>query len=246
MNLPSPTPRPWYSKRWPVAILSSGPTLIATGVAALKAHIDPETNEVVAGMLIGIVGWSFLVVCLNIAKAHYEDTQDGEKHSPTHIETSLKLLRACVLIHKKRCGCTETDLRITVHAHRNPGKSAYLEQVVNYAGDDRSNRGAGRRMSPRSGIAGRVVRTGEVARVHLPAGMAIEEYRKTLVQEGGFTAEESETVSSGKISSIAIPLRNGSNKVIGCLYADSAVENYFDDDTAELLIVSTLEIATHA
>lgn len=116
--------------------------------------------------------------------------------------------------------CDKTAVSATVHLLVEISPPPYrtraraLLQLVNYVGSESKGTGKGRVITLDQGVIGRCVRTGKRAVVNF---LSLNEYRRRMVAEFGFTDLEARQHSGRGRSYVAEPLLN-ENTIVGVLY----------------------------
>lgn len=136
-------------------------------------------------------------------------------------------------------------LRLTVHV---PDGKGNLVQVMNYVGDQRGRRGAGRTMPENVGIVGQAYRQAKLE----PGLQVLEDHRTTenyddfiaqMVTEYGFTPEAARELSGATMSWLAVAIRHYTGLVEGVLYCDSKQPDFFTESRQEDILHATIGIA---
>lgn len=134
----------------------------------------------------------------------------------------------------------QTGLRLTVHV---PINECQLQQVVDYVGDERGGRTAGRVFAMQSGIAGHVYRVGRP----LAAQRFEEDYERhvrDLLWDWAYVEEDARKLDPATRAWMAVPLVvPPAAKIQGILYLDSRDRDYFTADRQRLVINAATGVA---
>lgn len=219
----------FWSRKWLVELVGSGPPLIAA-VAGAFTLSDP--SGVWSPVLIVASVWLLGASGLKIKQAYDEDKsidRDNEHHG---ITACLHVLHATLEHHGKveysGTDPTAFDLRVTFHRVVEPlDDPKELEQLVDYVGG--RGGGKGRMLNVQSGITGQAVRENNVFMMDRDV-QDVEEYRRILVSDWHYRKSEADKLTADRFSAIAVPITSKSdeNLVLGVVYMDSKMENFFN------------------
>ena len=179
-----------------------------------------------------IHGVMFLLACLGIfiaslAKALVAWQRDDNRESPRDLAGCLHTVNSILI------GTWDEEtpnLRSTVHVPINDGQR--LQQVMEYVGNLRTKRAAGRTFPAQSGVIGIALRRKEYCYGHR-INTNHEDFISELKQHWGYTDDDARGVNPATMSWIAIPLFDEVNPepvVIGVVYFDSTSPTFFDDN----------------
>jgi GAF domain-containing protein len=189
--------------------------------------------------VLGLQGWAlFTGICTALATAFgivgagMEVRTEAGKETVHELEGCLETLLSIL----NPPGHPEYDkgLRATLHVAVERGAS--FLQVVDYVGDDRMPKTAGRRFRSTAGLAGRVLRNGSPYAASRSVANH-ESYVHELVTEWGYTETEARKRDMSAMSWMAVPLAH-SGRLEGLLYLDSTRKAFFDDERRQVLILS--------
>lgn len=208
-------------------------TFVAASVGAYKFFVDQWPR---AGLLVSVSAGS--VCLLAIVRATLAFRIEAKK-------TSLHELQGCLLtIHALLVETDDPDeekragLRLTVHV---PIDAHHLEQVLDYVGDARRGRTAGRRFLMESGIAGMVYRSGD-AFLGKRESDDYEAYIRELVEQWHYGEADARKLDPAAKTWLAIPIQRGSN-IEGILYADACEREFFTEARQDILMRATVGVA---
>lgn len=175
-----------------------------------------------------VVGWlvaisAFGVCTLSILRAIINYRQQARRDSLHELEGCLMTLHAILVEDDNPDRDKQDGLRLTVHVAIDANR---LQQVMDYVGDGRGGKTAGRVFLMQSGIAGRVYRTGESF-----AAERFEEdsegYVRQLVRDWHYVEQDARKLNPATRAWMAVPLVVPGSKNMGILYLDSTSRGYF-------------------
>ncbi len=223
--------RRWYERGWVIDAVSVVPPVVAASVSAwnnLRAF-DPDT-QFLGRILVFSVVWLLIASVLKVLHAYRKDQSEADAHRD--VQAALAVLHAVVA---GQCRFSDQGrLRITILrvVQTEGGRPVEeLEQLVPYVGG--SGRGAGRRFSVRSGIAGRAVREQAAfaaSRQHDDYG----DFLRELVTVWGYTSADARQLTDDRQAWMAVPI-SGSHGVVAVVYLDSDQRHFFTDDVQALI-----------
>lgn len=229
----------FWEKRWFVELAGAGPPVIA-GIAAAFTLSEPSGTWFYV-LLAGAV-WLMVASGLKIRHALEEDRSSVIESEHQGITACLHVLHATI-VHQGKLefpGTNEAnfDLRVTFHRVVEPlDDPQNLEQLVDYIGG--SGRGRGRVLNIQSGITGQAVREANVFVMDRDV-KDLEEYRRILVSDWHFRKSEALLLTVDRFSAIAVPItsKKDSNLVLGVVYLDSKMENFFNRSRLQECVVN--------
>lgn len=232
VGIPRPKKRPWYVKE---TLGSIGGVIVAFG-AGVAAIVREARNEHPSGWLIvalaaGLVA-GLWVAGLKIAQSLHKDASDDKISSPDDLRGCLHVIHGAVAGLKKLSGTPPLEwLRITLH--RVDGDK--LEQTVDYVGSEQ--KGAGREFSIRSGVIGRVARSGEPRTFDRAASQTFEEWASYLVDVLAMTRPQAESTRKDRYAFFGVPIKSpGGKEVRAVVYLDATEPGFFDQETTSLVV----------
>ena len=187
---------------------------------------------------IGLGAWALAAaVCTagatisGIVRAALEVHREARKETVHELEGCLETLLSIL----NPPGDPEYDRGLRATLHRAVDRGEKFLQVIDYVGDDRLPKTAGRKFRSRAGLAGRVLRTGSAysaSRTHANH----EAYVRELVERWGYTEAEARARDMSAMAWMAVPLEHN-ERVEGLLYLDSTRPGFFDDPQREDVIL---------
>lgn len=199
----------------------------------------------------GNSGWGWFVVVLAVVvlivqgfKARATYGQQAQKESVHELQGCLQTLETVLLgpdlepAKRQRAG-----LRLTVHIP--DGNS--LVQAMDYVGDQRTPKGAGRRLPENMGVIGQAYQqaklTGSIE-IHCEyrASEDYDAFLSQMVRDYAFTLEAAQKLHAGTKSWLAVPILNAGT-VEGVVYCDSKLPDFFTDARQEDVLHAMAGIA---
>jgi hypothetical protein len=218
--------RGFLEKKWPVEMVSNGPGVLASGMAAYKAAAEPGLTWLawVAGV---VCVWTLGSSMLKVTLAKRQDAKDDELRNHDGLAAALHVLHAAVA---GQAGLTSEEkddcLRVTFHRVLPPlGESDHIEQIVPYVGG--GGGGAGRKFPIRSGITGKAILQRAVF-VMDRKSESYEDYKKELVSDWHYTDHDVKNITSDRFSAMAVPVKSSKGEeILGVVYLDAKGKNFF-------------------
>jgi hypothetical protein len=172
-----------------------------------------------------------LAAALGITSSLLEVREEARKDSVYELEGCLETLLSIL----NPPGDPEYDrgLRATLHVQDDDGQS--FVQVVDYVGDNRMPKTAGRKFRSSAGLAGRVLKSGE-AYAASRASQNHEDYVRELISDWDYSEEEARARDMSAMSWMAVPL-NENGRIEGLLYLDSTRAGFFDDPGRQARVI---------
>lgn len=231
-------------KHWASRILTSGQfydALIAIfamaggSVASQKLIVDGWR---VAGWLVAVS--AFVVCALSILRAIVAYRYESKKRSLHELEGCLMIIHAVLAEDDRPDGQKEVGLRLTVHVAIDDHR---LQQVLDYVGDERGGRTAGRVFPVQSGIAGLVYRTREAfAAERFEEGY--EGYVRELINDWSYTENDARKLNPATQAWMAVPIiAPATSKILGILYLDSRDRDFFTAMRQQLVVDAASGVA---
>jgi hypothetical protein len=216
-------------------------TFAATGGIVASQKLIVVDGWRVAGWLVAIS--AFGVCALSILRAVVTYRQQAKRESLHELEGCLMTIHA-ILAEDDSPDCQkEAGLRLTVHVAISDHQ---LQQVLDYVGDERGGRSAGRVFPMQSGIAGHVYRMGRP----FAARRSEEDYEgyvRELMRDWHYTKQDARKLNPSTRAWMAVPLlAPPASKILGILYIDSRDRDYFTPTREQLLIAAASGVARFA
>jgi hypothetical protein len=155
--------------------------------------------------------------------AALEVRRDSRKDSVHELEGCLETLLSIL----NPPGDPEYDPGLRATLHVAVDRRQHFMQVVDYVGDDRLPKTAGRKFRSSAGLAGLVLRTG----CAYSASRTVpnhETYVRELIDEWDYTEAEARERDMLAMSWMAVPLEHA-GRLEGLLYLDSTRPDFFED-----------------
>jgi hypothetical protein len=188
----------------------------------------------------GMTTWAIVVAIfascgtlMGVAGAVVAITEEARKESVHELAGCLETLLA--IINPPTAPDYDRGIRATLHRSID-GEEAF-EQVLDYVGDDRAGRTAGRRLPGNAGLIGKVIASREAIAVSRTVANH-EMYIRDLQADWGYTEEEARRRDMSAMAWIAVPLEH-SGRIGGVLFLDSTKPGYFYEPTRQREIVSS-------
>lgn len=214
---------------------------LGIAVAALIGGIisASEKQPWPAAALIVLASVVFLLTALKLFTVWQAKEAQG---GPQRLESSLYALHT--ILTNDVPETKDPKLRITLHIPA--GDSGQLEQVVDYVGNDRAGRTAGRRFPVNAGIIGLAYRQREAA-VETRQSKDTEQYVAELVRDWGYTEEQARQRDMSAMAWMAIPLVSGDDgrRVDGVVYLDAVDPKFFTPVRQNLALCACIGIARY-
>lgn len=226
----------WLNKKWLVEAVGSIPPLVVAGIAAYRFWLQPDTTSL-GYLSAGAVLWLLIASVVKVAHAREQDREASAKRDHDGLKAALLVLQASA---GNVCGLDpqdkEASLRITFHRVVPPLDDAQLiEQIVPYVGG--AGGGEGRKFSIRSGITGLCIRTKQPHTMHRQ-DENLDSYRRALEAEWSYTRADAARLSTGCMSSMAIPVLDDSgHHALGVIYLDAKARSLFTDQAVQSAIL---------
>lgn len=174
-------------------------------------------------------GWSVLlfavpvmVLILSARKFIQGMIKDSSEDHVHALEGALHVTHQLLMV----CDNIASDpkLRITIHAV----SGNCLVQVLDYVGNQRSKRTAGRHTPANCGIIGLALKNKELATGNRMSTV-LQDYHDELVDKWHYTPDAAQKLDGHAMSWLAIPLINNKNTVVAILFADSVDPDFFTE-----------------
>lgn len=134
---------------------------------------------------------------------------------------------------------TDPGIRITIHVPTKKGDE--LIQVLDYIGNQRATKTAGRRFKVQSGIIGLAYREGKVlcaSRVKA----SHEEFVRELVTTWGYSESDARKINPATMSWLAVPLcPAGKTKADAVVYVDSLLPGFLEQSERQALVATACD-----
>ncbi|MGV3519081.1 GAF domain-containing protein [Luteitalea sp.] len=222
------------SQTWDVLIALTALVAGTTGVATLA-----ESGRSGAAWIAG--SCAVLTCVFTITRAVVAWTKQARRESLHELRGCLMTLHA-LLVETDRPGeVVRTGLRLTVHVPSADHRE--LVQVLDYVGDTRGGRTAGRRLPVHCGIAGHVYRTGDAYHAQRQDG-DYEAYVRDLVEQWAYSEPQARRVDPASMSWMAVPLASGA-RIEGILYLDAREPGFFTESRQDLILRAAVGVARY-
>lgn len=240
--------RAFYERKWLVETIAAGPPFIGATYSAYKAlqsngvQVEPNslsvTDNGVDPLILGSVcAWLLVASVIKVLAAKAQDTRDDLAKGHDGIRAALNVVHNTVsLVGKLETAEQRRTLRVTFHRVVPPlGHSEYIEQIVPYVGGNGSE--PGRRFSIRSGITGCAIREKAVI-VMSRQSVQYEDYLNELVKDWSYTEADAKKMTSDRFSAMAVPVAGRGQDMLGVVYLDSSLKNFFAVDEVQQAVVA--------
>ncbi|BCS30820.1 hypothetical protein TBR22_A00200 [Luteitalea sp. TBR-22] len=222
------------SQTWDILIACTALLAGTTGVAGLAAAGRTQAAWLAATC-------ALLSCALTITRAGVAWTRDARRESIHELRGCLMTLHA-LLVESDRAGEeARVGLRLTVHVPTADHRE--LVQVLDYVGDGRGGRTAGRRLPVHCGIAGHVYRTGDAYHARREDA-DYEAYVRDLVEQWAYSEPQARKVDAASMSWMAVPLGAG-RRLEGILYLDSRDPGFFNEARQDLILRAAVGVARY-
>lgn len=239
MLLPRPKPK-WKRLLETPEVYKSADTIITAlvgssiGVGLRNAGLEP----------LALLTWLGTAVAtgLKIIGGVVSITKAAQRENVDELEGCLETLVS--MVNPPDSEEYDPGFRATLHVSVNHG--AEFVQVVDYVGDDRAGKTAGRKFRATAGLAGWVLSDGEAyaASRDFPNH---ERYVQELVSYWGYSESEARARDMSAMSWMAVPLADSAGVIGGVLFVDSTRLHFFNDPGRQrLLVTSAVGIAKFA
>jgi len=247
-RMPIPAPESGWDKfRKTTAgfdLASAGVTAGGLVIAAVRFYASSDT-----------VGWGhFTLVLAGLAlviqgfKARATYLEQSRRDSTHELQGCLNTLETVLLgpdlEPTKRA---LAGLRLTIYV---PGKPGFLNQAMEYVGDQRATEKTENRSLPENmGVTGQAYQRARLdptnsLEIHsgYRTGNDHDAFKKQMVDDYAFTPEAAAKLNPATASWVAVPIANGT-RVQGVLYCDSKRADFFDPDRKEDILHAMVGIA---
>ncbi len=206
------------------------------------AQADASAGFITAGAI--ATGWLAIATVVQVVRAAKLDKEAIANNSPLDLTGCLMTMHRAVLASKALPAGTSEEravLRMTIH-RLIPDRQ--VEQIVEYVGGPGD--GAGRTFSARGGVVGKAIASCEPVLMHRPADTGYDTYLRELRRDWHMTEEETKGLRHDRFSMMAVPLFGEEGRAaIGVTYLDSAMVEFFDEKTVEMVLASCAGLATY-
>jgi hypothetical protein len=236
--MPIPVPGHWFRRL--AAASQVYDALIA--LAALGAGAAGVFRLVADGYvgLAWLVGGCALAVCaLSVVRAILSYRTQAARESLHELQGCLMTLHSLLVDTEQPDEVSRHGLRLTVHVLQSDG--SHLQQVLDYVGDPRGGRTAGRRFSVHCGIAGHVYRTREPHQAQRQ-NVDHEAYVRELVELWAYDEAEARRIDPSAMSWMAAPI-TVRGRLEGVLFLDSLDPDFFDEVRQDLILRAVTGVA---
>jgi hypothetical protein len=222
------------SQTWDVLIALTALVAGTTGVSSLAM-----AGRVGAAWLAGLC--AVTTCALTITRAGVAWAKQSRRESLHELRGCLMTLHA-LLVETDRPGEeTRVGLRLTVHVPSPDHRE--LVQVLDYVGDGRGGRTAGRRLPVHCGIAGHVYRTGDAYHAQRQDG-DYEAYVRDLIEQWAYSEPQARKVDPASMSWMAVPLGTA-GRIEGILYLDARDPGFFTEARQDLILRAAIGVARY-
>ena len=239
--------RAFYERKWLVETIAAGPPLGATysaykAWAVSNAAVDPSVvtataNGVDPVILGGVCTWLLVASVLKVLAAKAQDAKEDIAKGHDGLSAALHVVHSVVA----RAGTLVDDgrsksLRVTFHRVVPPlDSSELIEHIVPYVGGDGG--APGRTFSIRSGLTGRAIREKAIF-VMSRQSERYEDYVNELVRDWSHTEADAKKMTIDRFSAMAVPVRGRGQDVLGVVYLDCSVKNFFASNEMQEFVVA--------
>jgi hypothetical protein len=206
------------------------------------------TTGVVSLLSAGRVGAAWLAASCAVLTCVLTVTRAGVTWARQARRESLHELRGCLMtLHALLVETDRTEeearvgLRLTVHVPTRDNRE--LLQVLDYVGDGRGGKTAGRRLPVHCGIAGHVYRTGDAYHARREDADH-EDYVRDLVTQWAYSEPQARKVDPSSMSWMAVPLGTG-RRIEGILYLDARDPDFFTEARQDLILRASVGVARY-
>ena len=222
------------SQTWDVLIALTALVAGTTGVTGLAAAGRRSAAWLAAGCAV-------LTCALTVARAGVTWARQARRESLHELRGCLMTLHA-LLVEPDRPGeDARTGLRLTVHVPSRDHRE--LVQVLDYVGDGRGGKTAGRRLPIHCGIAGHVYRTADAYHAQRQDG-DYEAYVRDLVEQWAYSEPQARKVDPASMSWMAVPLGTD-GRIEGILYLDAREPGFFSEARQDLILRAAVGVARY-
>ena len=186
-------------------------------------------------------GCAVATCALTVARAGATWSKQARRESLHELRGCLMTLHALLVETDRPEEEARTGLRLTVHVPSRDNRE--LLQVLDYVGDARGGRTAGRRLPIHCGIAGHVYRTGDAYHARREDG-DYEDYVRDLVTQWAYTETQARKVDPASMSWMAVPLGTG-KRMEGILYLDARDPDFFTEGRQDLILRAAVGVARY-
>lgn len=200
------------------------------GSITKEATSDKRSALQLAFISAGLLGGAFLGA-MKVAQSRYKDAKEDKKESPDDLRGCLHVIHGTVAGLKQMASAPSGWLRIAFHKV----DGTRLEQSVDYVGSE--DGGAGRVFTIHAGVIGRVAREAEPRTFDRPADMTFADWVHYLVADLGMTEDAAWATRKDRFSFFGVPIKSpGGEQVRGVVYLDAETPEFFDDETAGVVV----------
>ena len=240
--------RAFYEHKWLVEAVVAVPPIFGAAYPVCQAwfvsapaaapRIEQGTINAEIPIILALVcAWLILGSVLKVLAAKAQDVRENLSKGHEGLLATLNVVHSVVA----GLGGLETpdetrQLRVTFHRVVPPlDNSEYIEQIVPYLGG--SGREPGGQFSIRSGITGRAIRENAVF-VMSRQNDDYEKYLKELITDWAYTEADAKKLQSDRFSGMAVPIKGREGVVLGVVYLDSCIKNFFDTNEIQEAVVA--------
>lgn len=192
-------------------------------------------------------GWPWLLYAIPVIavlttfiKLWLNDQKERGEVRVNALEGALHTLHRMLLDADTVPVGADPKLRLTIHSPSKDEKE--LIQLLDYVGDQRKKKTAGRRTQSNCGVIGLAFGSKEMA-TGKRENPDRESYVRELISKWHFTEEAARVLDASTMAWLAIPLKDGKNKVVAVLFADSVDANFFTEMRVLVALSATNGIA---
>jgi hypothetical protein len=222
------------SQTWDVLIALTALVAGTTGVSSLAAAGRHRAAWLAAGCAV--------VTCaLTVTRAAVTWARQARRESLHELRGCLMTLHALLVEPGHPGEEARAGLRLTVHVPSRDHRE--LVQVLDYVGDGRGGKTAGRRLPVHCGIAGHVYRTGDAYHAQRQDG-DYEAYVRDLVEQWAYSEAQARKVDPASMSWMAVPLGTD-DRIEGILYLDARASGFFTEARQDLILRAAVGVARY-
>ena len=239
VELPSIRIARWRLRDWVLDLAAAGLAFALAGLALFRPGLSRWQVTLTLCLLAGV----FTINGRKAVKTRRAELAREPSRVPRELAGWTQGVHGtlCVLP-----ACKPSDLGVRaailkVHWDARREAPVDLEQITSYYGGEGGP--AGRRISARTGIVGRVARSGRPVRSKRVSA-DVDAFRAELVAVWSFTRPEAARISVDRWAWFAVPLMPDDGRPYGAVYLDAKAERLFDNaETREAVVGQCLVLS---
>jgi hypothetical protein len=235
---------PVRERWWRTLVHTSQVYDVLIALTALAAGTTGVTSLIAAGRrgaALVAAGCAVITCALTVARAAVMWARQARRESLHELRGCLMTLHALLVETDRPEEEARIGLRLTVHVPTRDNRE--LLQVLDYVGDSRGGRTAGRRLPVHCGIAGHVYRTGDAYHARREDA-DYEDYVRDLVTQWAYSEPQARKVDPSSMSWMAVPLGAG-KRIEGILYLDARDRDFFTEARQDLILRAAIGVARY-